>query len=309
MSRTTTRARDAFTEYVEGGMQDVEGWLEPGAIPMLRALEDEQRVAGVQGAIGEIGVHHGRLFVAMALLARPGEALLALDLFEDQHLNRDWSGAGERQAFRASVRAHLPEDAPVMEVRADSTEISGADLVAVVGGPLRLFSVDGGHTEEVVLHDLETADAAIAEGGIVLMDDFQNPLFPGAAVGASRFLVEHPARRLVPFATGGNKLWLTTRGHAERYRRRLIEEPVGSVVSSRMHAMVGDPVYCVSFGDPAIDAGRMTWEVVEQLVERQCEALGIGRERFLALAVRAMSPEYVARLAALRRGARVQEAR
>jgi hypothetical protein len=308
MKRTTV-PRDAFTEYVEGPMRDVEGWLEPGAITMLRALEDEQRVAGVLGAIAEIGVHHGCLFVAMALLARPGEALLALDLFEDQHLNRNWSGAGEREAFRATVRANLPENAPVMEVRADSTDVSGADLVAVAGGPLRLLSVDGGHTEEIVLHDLETADAAVAEGGIVLMDDFQNPLFPGAAVGASRFLVERRTRRLVPFATGGDKLWLTTRGHAERYRRRLIEEPVGSVVSSRMHTMAGDPVYCVSFDDPAVDADRMTREMVEQVIERQCSALDIPRERFLALAVQAMSPEYVARLAVLRRAGREEAAR
>jgi peptide chain release factor 2 len=51
----------------------------------------------------EIGVHHGRLFIPMALARRPGERALAIDVFEDQHLNVDHSGKGDRARFEENV--------------------------------------------------------------------------------------------------------------------------------------------------------------------------------------------------------------
>ncbi|MDA9981284.1 hypothetical protein N9H39_00795 [Gammaproteobacteria bacterium] len=39
----------------------------------------------------------------------------------------------------------------------DSTSISGEDLIGIVGGKLRLLSIDGGHLKHIVEHDLQTA--------------------------------------------------------------------------------------------------------------------------------------------------------
>jgi hypothetical protein len=46
----------------------------------------------VFGAVGEIGVHHGKFFMPIAGYALQEESAVALDLFEDQSQNFDGSG-------------------------------------------------------------------------------------------------------------------------------------------------------------------------------------------------------------------------
>ena len=57
----------------------------------------------IEGAIGEIGVHHGKFFVGLAHLAMNHEKLWACDVFEDQALNMGGSGFGDRACFRTSM--------------------------------------------------------------------------------------------------------------------------------------------------------------------------------------------------------------
>jgi len=49
-------------------------------------------------------VYHGRGFVPLALLRRAGEVAVAVDVFEDQHLNQDASGEGSEAGFNATLR-------------------------------------------------------------------------------------------------------------------------------------------------------------------------------------------------------------
>jgi len=62
---------------------------------------------GVVGALVEVGVYHGKSFVPLALLRRPGELCLAIDCFERQEHNRDESGEGDRAAFEKNVAAAM----------------------------------------------------------------------------------------------------------------------------------------------------------------------------------------------------------
>jgi hypothetical protein len=294
--------------YLAEGVETVDGWLSHQAIPILRAVEDEQRKAGVSGGAGEIGVHHGRLFILLALLARRDEGLVAVDLFARQDLNRDQSGRGDEPVFRANLERFLAHPERVRVIAADSTTLTADELLEAAGGPLRMMSLDGGHTEEVVRSDLELAARAAAPGAVVMLDDYFHPQFPGASVGGAAFLLDPRGPGLVPFATGGNKLWLTTSAeHAERYRRRIVEEPVGSLIGTRVHRMAGSPVVCVSFEEPPLEG--VDWAQVEDVVARQSEALGVSPARFMAAAARSLPPEYLARLSAMRRRAAATAAR
>lgn len=226
-------------------IDDVEGWLRPDAIPILLTIADEQERRDIRGGVAEIGVHHGKLLLLLALLARPEEGVVAVDLFERQHLNRDSSGRGDLGILRANLARVLPEPDLVAIVAADSTELRGRDLVEAADGSLRLVSVDGGHTEEVVRHDLATAAEALRPGGVVLLDDFFNPRFPGVAAGAMRFLLQGPGPTLVPFATGGDKLWLALgESDARAYLERLRGAGLGGAMT-RPHAMLGHEVLCI----------------------------------------------------------------
>ena len=63
--------------------------------PISTFLANVQHSNNVFGAVGEIGVHHGRFTIPLMHTALVGEELLAIDLFEEnQKQNVDGSGAG-----------------------------------------------------------------------------------------------------------------------------------------------------------------------------------------------------------------------
>lgn len=202
--------------YASRGHKTVEGWLTTEAIDVLRALDLAQKREGVTGAVCEIGVHHGRLLILLHLL-EPTHPSVAIDLFEQQDLNIDRSGAGSFANFKSNLQRHGGDWARVRVMSQDSTTVAPAYIEASAGGKVRLFSVDGGHTAQITQSDLKVADACLSDGGILILDDYSNEEWPDVALGTAQFLAAN--RRVVPFALGGNKMLFTTNEHyARRYR-------------------------------------------------------------------------------------------
>jgi hypothetical protein len=179
--------------YIRHGKFYVEGWLRTEAALTIAALNARQRALDAQGGIAEIGVHHGKLFILLYLLGRAPEKAVAIDLFEDQHLNVDLSGSGDLAKFRRNLARHT-DGARLVLRQGNSMDLTGADLVRLAEGPLRFISVDGGHTAEITAHDLAVADASLAEGGIIVLDDAFNEQWPGVADGVQRHFARCPYR-------------------------------------------------------------------------------------------------------------------
>ena len=64
-------------------------------------------------------------------------------------------------------------------VKRNSLEVTADHLLEWAVGPYRLFSVDGGHSMEVALHDLRLANSVMVEGGVIMVDNYFDPKFPG----------------------------------------------------------------------------------------------------------------------------------
>ncbi|KAG2486223.1 hypothetical protein HYH03_015048 [Edaphochlamys debaryana] len=126
---------------------------------MASVLTSFQRRHNVFGAVAEIGVHHGFYFLSIALTARVGEPLLALDLFADQHKNVDGSGNGDQGIFRSNL------------------QLAGFPAEAIK--TLQARRLHRCHTKEIVMNDLVFAEHALVEGGIVAADDYSNLYWPG----------------------------------------------------------------------------------------------------------------------------------
>eukprot|EP00808_Paulinella_micropora_P000523 g82184.t1 len=142
--------------------------------------------------------------------------------------NQDHSGQGSLPALTKHLTAfQLLEHAAILS--ADSLSLSAADVTRAAQGPVRMFSIDGSHTEAAVLSDLRLAEASLAEGGLVLLDDALNADWPGVAAGLARYSLEQqkpPSSRdgsngsssgLLPFALGYNKAFLARREWREGY--------------------------------------------------------------------------------------------
>lgn len=231
--------------YCQFGRLGVEGWLSRGACRLITTIDAAQRGLGQHGNVAEIGVHHGRLFILLLLLCREDENALAVDLFSDQSANIDGSGKGDEARLRANVRRHAG-DRPFRIHRGDSTRLSGEALRQLAGGPIRIFSIDGGHVEDVTLSDLLAAQDALTEGGVVVLDDCFSEGWPGVVSGVARYM-SRPERMLVPFAVGGNKTLFCRSEFVSAYRRALHDLPDRRVAAH----LFGFPVTCFDFNRSA----------------------------------------------------------
>jgi hypothetical protein len=200
-------------------LDEVEGWLSPTTgLAMMETMWEQER-RGALGDIAEIGVWHGKSFLALAAGARPGERLVAIDLFdvgdpEAQRPDLDVVpyGTGIKAAFLANMAKFFP-GAQTEVIEASSTSFAN-DQSAL--GTLRILSIDGGHSREQTLNDLRLADACLIEQGVCWLDDIFNAAWPGVISGLFDFL--NGATQLQPVAIFPNKVVLSRPGMAESWR-------------------------------------------------------------------------------------------
>jgi hypothetical protein len=197
-------------KYIDHGLYRVEGWLDTYSARFVSDILIAQGQAGLQGAFGEIGVHHGKLFLAM-MTATEADLGFALDVFEDQHLNVDQSGAGDRARFIANIRAWAGSDTRVRIFQKSSLDIRPKEIVDAVG-LCRMVSIDGGHSEECTLSDLRTAEAVMHDYGVVILDDCFNEDWPDVVSGVARYCFDETSR-LRPFALCPNKVFFAKPDH------------------------------------------------------------------------------------------------
>lgn len=192
----------------------VEGWLWYTTSHAIASLMQSQQVLCVSGGTMEIGVHHGRLFILLALGLAPGEEALGIDLFEMQDQNLDQSGKGDLSALSQNLQAHAP-GANVRLLKANSLGLGGEFCHAERGK--RFVSVDGGHSRATTANDLWIAQNVLCDGGIVALDDIYRLEWSGVTAGIAQYFSRGGS--LVPIAIIPNKVLLTTNVRwADTYR-------------------------------------------------------------------------------------------
>ncbi|HYC45739.1 MAG TPA: class I SAM-dependent methyltransferase [Burkholderiales bacterium] len=204
--------------YARTGHRHVGGWLLQPAVDALLGVIGEQGRERLTGAVCEIGVHHGRLFILLCLATRGGERAVAYDLFARQLENSDQSGRGDLEKFLANAREHGCDADRIQAITINSRDLDVEQVLRDCVTRPRLFSIDGGHAADQTCHDLETACAVLCRGGVIILDDLFNEAWPGVAEGTCRFMLTRP-HDLVPFAIVGNKVFLTNDARcAAKYR-------------------------------------------------------------------------------------------
>lgn len=211
-----------LTRYLSGGHRSVEGWLTPLCAGVIAGILEAQSCNGIAGSVGEIGVHHGKLFLVAYLSTRTDETAFAIDVFEQQELNTDHSGKGDRERFLHNVRARAGSTDGLIVIGKDSLKITPAEILEQAGR-CRLFSIDGGHTEECTRNDLAIAEACLCERGVIVLDDYFNHLWPDVSVGAAAHFASGVARTK-PFAITPNKVFFAEEQHHSFYKKLLQEK-------------------------------------------------------------------------------------
>ena len=171
-------------KFIQGGYEEIakgsgEMYMAGAFLQLLTQLQHDR--LGIYGSIAEIGVHHGRFTGFLYVQAKETEKLVAADLFEEkQNENVDFSGKGDYNKFVEGLNSYgLKESDLYQVIKASSADIATDWYLKEKGGPtkkdealegFRLFSVDGGHTAELTLNDLQIAFCNLLTGGIVVSE-------------------------------------------------------------------------------------------------------------------------------------------
>lgn len=209
--------------YVKGAFRNIGGACDARVFFTLRHMLE------IQGAdrpkkVAEIGVRDGRFFIGIMKCLSQGSSGLAIDLFEDQQHNIDGSGwrpPSHGVPFHRNVEETLGDKYTVKFRKGDSLNLSISDVVDISygHGPFDIFSIDGGHEAEHLTNDLTIAELTIHHSGLVLLDDYYNPNFPGVHEGFSAYMTQK--RKMVPIAFSAGKLYLCTKSYYGRYNKAL----------------------------------------------------------------------------------------
>jgi hypothetical protein len=157
---------------------------------------------GIRGSTLEIGVHHGASAIGVAALRAPGASFVAIDLFEElQKGNVSGSGLGDRAIFLANMERVHGDLSFLKVIASPSTRVTPHQL----GGGFSFCHIDGGHSDVETYSDLALCTEISVPGGLIGLDDYFNPTFPGVSEGTVRFMEENPGE-LRPLAVGYNKV-------------------------------------------------------------------------------------------------------
>lgn len=210
---------DRQREYILRGRNKVGGWFFRLDAEIFYSITDHQNRNALDGSLVEIGLHHGKSFIALCLSLRHGQRAYGIDLFEEQSLNLDRSGKGDRRVVEGNLKAaDVDLSTVILDARA-STSVSPSDILGSVGAA-RFFSIDGGHQIDVVRDDLLLAERTLAGHGVIALDDFLRPEWPDVSAGYFAWFAAR-SKSIVPFAIGFNKLYLCEQSHVASYREVL----------------------------------------------------------------------------------------
>lgn len=230
-------------KYNSKNRKKIKGWLSEVDNKIFETILVHQNDSNIKGATAEIGLHHGKSFIPLCLHLKSDERGYGIDLFNNQGLNLDASGNGsEERVVRHLDNFGVSRNSYVLDSRS-SDIVQAKDIVENVG-QVRFFSIDGGHWEAIVENDLTLASKVLISGGVIAVDDYLRPDWPGVASGFHNWYRENKKEFQI-FAVGFNKAYLCRHDFVERYQAALRQSNFLAVMKRKDYEIGGIqvPVY------------------------------------------------------------------
>lgn len=211
--------------YVNNGFNNVEGWCNERVAEIVDYFDSLP--LNKEGGACEIGIHHGKLFLLLNQAIEEKHKSYAVDVFDLQHLNIDNSGQGRKDMFADNIiKYDRHKGNNIILLEEDSTDSKNIMRKTIPAGSLRFMSVDGGHTVEHTINDLNIASELIHNEGIVIIDDITNHWWMSVIEGVCKYMLTYPT--LIPFAAGNNKMYFSKMSWHGYYYKQMNESRFGT---------------------------------------------------------------------------------
>ena len=180
----------AVDRYIAEGYETVRGMSSAFAATICGHIIRRQSELGIKGHIAEIGTFEGRFFIAMALGLAEGERALGIDTFS-------WPNDGLLDLFHSHCARLGLASERYTAIKANARDLSPDDIRKALGGPIRLWHLDGDHARDQLTLDLDLALATLHPQGMIVLDDMLHPGYPLLVVAVYEWLERHPDWRVL----------------------------------------------------------------------------------------------------------------
>ena len=226
-------------KYLNSKNTKIEGWLSHCDALIIGSLLEFQINNKLLGSVVEIGVHHGKSFIPM-VISNNSINSYAIDIFENQLLNVDGSGKGNKNMFFLNLKKWFIAPENICVDARLSSMVKSEEIIDAVG-KARFFHIDGGHHFDAVKNDIELAYDVIKDFGVIAIDDVFRPEWPEVSIAlfSSRIYLD---KKLLPFAIGHNKTYLCKPEFVKIYQSVLLENPQLKVYLNKEYSISGQNV-------------------------------------------------------------------
>ena len=191
----------------------IPGWFTVDDCSHFHVILQMQNRMGLAGDLLEIGCYFGRSTGAMVGHLKPGEKLIVCDAFDTIRTGDNYSDFPKVADFKGNLEmAHPGIDLSGVQIH----ECLSSSLKLASGVALRFAHVDGGHSKEEALQDLELVYRSLCPGGVISVDDFAHPGWPEVADAVTEFMKRHTDIGILAdlnrFGEAGRKIYLIRSG-------------------------------------------------------------------------------------------------
>lgn len=185
----------------------VTGWFYPLDNAIIFNIMNKIQT-DISGDVCEIGVAYGKSAIALSNYKLENDNLYLYEIFNE-----------ESKVFAENnIKAYGTFENVTWRLQ-DTTTLN-KDTVKFTS-PLRLLHIDGCHEHVAVYKDLALFTQKMTDKGVIVLDDFNDPEYPGVNAGCMEFLSKNP--EWVIFAIGQNKCYICKAKYHNFYVKELVE--------------------------------------------------------------------------------------
>lgn len=221
--------------FLAGGYLRIRGMSSRFAAAICGHVMLRQSALGLTGDLAELGTFEGRFFVAMAMLLKPGEHALGIDVFT-------WPSPVVHDRLLENCDASGLDRSRYTIWKVDTRTVRASDLRSrLPAGNARFIHVDSEHVPECLDHELELVHAVLHPDGVIALDDMLHPGYPTLITNVLDYLKRHPEMRVLCIIdresiTAAAKFLICRADRIERYEHDLMTS------FARFHYSVGADV-------------------------------------------------------------------